>query len=400
MTTARSASPPVLDTDPFDEGVLASPDAFHAELRDAGPAVYLSQYGIWAMGRFTEVQAALRDHGTFCSAAGVGLSDFTKEKPWRPPSLLLEADPPEHSRVRRVTARVLSPRVIERLRPEATRAAGELAAGLTAQGEFDGATDFAQAYPLRVFPDAVGLRPDGRENLLAYGTMVFNVFGPRNRLFAASTAAAEPVRAWIGEACSREFLSAGGLGAEFYAAADRGEITDAEAAMLIRSLLSAGVDTTVHTLAWALHELATRPEQWQALRADPALSRAAVEEVLRYASPVQTFFRTTTRAVEVAGTVIPAGEKVLLFLGAANRDPREWDDPDQFDITRKAAGHVGLGSGIHACVGAALGRLEGELLLTALAREAATLELAGPVQPYVNNTIKGLASLPVRVTPA
>jgi cytochrome P450 len=115
---------------------------------------------------------------------------------------------------------------------------------------------------------------------------------------------------------------------------------------------------------------------------------------------VQTFFRTTTRAVEVAGTVIPAREKVLLFLAAANRDPREWDNPDQFDITRKAAGHVGLGSGIHACVGAALGRLEGELLLTALAREAATLELAGPVRPYVNNTIKGLASLPVRVTAA
>lgn len=399
MTDVLGACPE-LDLDPFGEEFLAAPDPFHALLRDAGPVVYLSRYRIWGMARFAEVQAALRDHGTFCSRAGVGLSDFTREKPWRPPSLLLEADPPEHSRVRRVTARVLTPRVIERLRPAAQDAAGELAADLAARGEFDGATDAAQAYPLRVFPDAVGLRPDGRENLLAYGTMVFNVFGPRNRLFREATAAAEPVRAWIAEACERGRLAPGGLGAELYAAADRGEITENEAALLVRSLLSAGVDTTVHTLAWALHELATRPAVWRELRADPSLARGAVEETLRYASPVQTFFRTTTRPVTVAGTEIPAGGKVLLFLGAANRDPREWADPDTFDPRRKAAGHVALGSGIHACVGAALGRLEGELLLSALARRIGTLELAGPPVPYLNNTIKGLASLPLRAWPA
>jgi cytochrome P450 len=168
----------------------------------------------------------------------------------------------------------------------------------------------------------------------------------------------------------------------------------------VRSLLSAGVDTTVHTLAWAVHALATSPDEWQALREDPSLARAVVEETLRHASPVQTFFRTTTRAADVAGTIIPPGEKVLLFLGAANRDPRAWPDPDRFDIRRRAAGHVGLGSGIHACVGAALARLEGELLLTAMARQLTSLELAGPVRPYLNNTIKGLAGLPVRVRAA
>jgi 4-methoxybenzoate monooxygenase (O-demethylating) len=275
MTEVLTA--PELDIDPFSEEFLARPDAFHPRLRDAGPVVYLSRYGIWAMARFAEVQAALRDHGTYCSAAGVGLSDFTKEKPWRPPSLLLEADPPEHTRVRRVTNRVLTPRFIERLRDEADRQAAELAGRLAARGEFDGVADVAQFYPLRVFPDAVGLRPDGRQNLLAYGTMVFNVFGPRNRLFAASTAAAEPVRAWIGEACERRYLTPDGLGGQLYAAADRGEITEAEAGLLVRSLLSAGLDTTVHTLAWALHELAVRPDAWQALREDPALARGVVE---------------------------------------------------------------------------------------------------------------------------
>jgi len=362
--------------------------------------VRLERYGIWSMARLAEVQAALRDHQTFCSKAGVGLSDFTREKPWRPPSLLLEADPPEHTAVRRVTARVLSPRVIERLRDELGQRAAELVADLAARGTFDGVPDFAQAYPLRVFPDAVGLGPDGRENLLTYGSMVFNAFGPANRLLAESMTAAEPVRAWIAANCRRAALAPGGLGSEIYAAAGRNEITEDEAGLLVRSLLSAGVDTTVHTLAWALHAMAVNPDQWQALRDNPALARPAVEETLRHASPVQTFFRTTTRPVDIAGTSIPAGAKVLLFLGAANRDPRAWPEPDRFDIRRRTAGHVGFGSGIHACVGAALARLEGELLLTALARQVRGLELAGPVRPYLNNTIKGLAGLPVRVSAA
>jgi cytochrome P450 len=391
---------PVLDIDPFDEEVLRFPDLVHQQLRDAAPVVYLERYGIWSMARFAEVQAALRDHQTFCSGAGAGLSDFTKEEPWRPPSLLLEADPPEHTRVRRVVARALTPRFIEHLRGELARQATGLVASLAARGTFDAVPDLAQAYPLRVFPDAVGLSPDGRENLLTYGTMVFNAFGPRNRLLAESMAAAEPVRAWIAGHCQRAALAPGGLGTEIYAAADRDEVTEDEAGLLVRSLLSAGVDTTVHTLAWAVHALATCPDEWQALRDDPSLARAAVEETLRHASPVQTFFRTTTRAADVAGTIIPAGQKVLLFLGAANRDPRAWPDPDRFDIRRRAAGHVGLGSGIHACVGAALARLEGELLLTAMARQLTSLELAGPVRPYLNNTIKGLAGLPVRVRAA
>jgi cytochrome P450 len=393
-------APPAVDIDPFDEEFLRAPEPFHEQLRDAGPVVYLDRYGIWSMARFAEVQAALRDHQTFCSKAGVGLSDFTREKPWRPPSLLLEADPPEHTAVRRVTARVLSPRVIERLRDEFAQRAAELVADLAARGTFDGVRDFAQAYPLRVFPDAVGLGPAGRENLLTYGSMVFNAFGPGNRLRTESMAAAEPVRAWIAASCRRAALAPGGLGSEIYAAVGRDEITEDEAGLLVRSLLSAGVDTTVHTLAWALHALAANQDQWQALRDNPALARQAVEETLRHASPVQTFFRTTTRAVEIAGMSIPPGAKVLLFLGAANRDPRAWPEPDRFDIRRRAAGHVGFGSGIHACVGAALARLEGELLLTALARQVRSLELAGPVRPYLNNTIKGLAGLPVRVTAA
>jgi cytochrome P450 len=391
---------PVLDLDPFADEFLRDPGPHHAQLRDAGPVVFLERYRVWAIARFAEVQAALRDHETFCSSAGVGLSDFRKETPWRPPSLLLEADPPGHNRARRATARVLSPRTIEGLRPDFEQAAEATVSALVARGAFDGVTDLAQAYPLRVFPDAVGLSRDGRENLLAYGGMVFNAFGPRNRLFDESMAAAEPVRAWIADHCQRGALAPGGLGAGLYEAVDAGEITDEEAALLVRSLLSAGIDTTRNALALALLALAIWPDQWVALRDDPGLARAAFEETLRYGSPVQTFFRTTTRDVEIEGTTIPDGSKVLLFLGAANRDPRHWPDADRFDITRRALGHVGFGTGIHACVGAVIARLQGEILLTALARQVRSLELTGPAEPLLNNTLRGLTTLPLRVTAA
>jgi 4-methoxybenzoate monooxygenase (O-demethylating) len=387
----------VLDIDPFSDDFLGDPDPYHERLRDAGPVVFLEKYGIWAMARFAEVHTVLRDHETYCSSAGVGLSDFRKEKPWRPPSLLLEADPPEHTKVRRVMARVMSPRTLERLRPNVEQVAGEMVAALVARGTFDGTVELARAYPLRVFPDAVGLGPEGRENLLAYGGMVFNAFGPRNRLFQDSMAAADPVRGWIAEHCSREALSPDGLGAEIYAAADAGEITDHEAGMLVRSLVSAGVDTTVHALGALLHALSAHPDQWRRLRGDLDLVRPAFEEALRYGSPVQTFFRTTTRPVEIAGTAIPDGEKVLLFLGAANRDPREWRDPDSFDIGRRATGHVAFGSGIHACVGAAFARLEAECLLTAMIRQIDSVEPAGRARPLRNNTLRGWTSLPLRV---
>jgi cytochrome P450 len=122
--------------------------------------------------------------------------------------------------------------------------------------------------------------------------------------------------------------------------------------------------------------------------------------VIRFESPVQTFFRTTTREVDVGGVRLGDNDKVLLFLAAANRDPRKWERPGEFDITRRAAGHVGFGAGIHGCVGQAVARLEAELVLGALARRVEAIEIVGEPVRRFNNTLRGLASLPVNVRPA
>ncbi len=173
-----------------------------------------------------------------------------------------------------------------------------------------------------------------------------------------------------------------------------------EAGLLVRSLLSAGLDTTVHSLGHAIHCFADWPGEYATLRAEPTRIAGVLDEVVRYTSPVQPFFRTTPREVEVDGTTLPDGAKVLLFLAAANRDPRRWDEPDRFDVRRKAIGHVGFGAGIHMCVGQMLAKLEADALLAEVSRRFASIERVGEPRFRLNNTLRGLASLPVRVTPA
>jgi 4-methoxybenzoate monooxygenase (O-demethylating) len=388
---------PVSTVDPFSHAFLDDPYPYHEQLREAGPVVWLERYGIWTMARHEQVRDALTDWQTYCSSAGVGLSDFRKEPPWRPPSIILEADPPLHTRTRAVLTRMLAPAAIQVLRKTFEREAEALIARLVEKREFDGVADLAEAYPLKVFPDAVGISEEGRENLLPYGTMVFNSFGPRNNLFNKAMANAGPVRDWIMSKCSRAALAPNGLGIQIFQAVDAGELSEEEAGMLVRSFLSAGIDTTVYGLGNALYCLARYPEQWTILRNNPNLIRGAFEEVLRFEAPVQTFFRTTARSVDVGDVRLGDGEKVLLFLAAANRDPRRWDRPDTFDVSRRAAGHMTFGTGIHGCVGQAIARLETEAILTALASRVVSFELTGEPQRRLNNTLRGFDTLPLRV---
>jgi 4-methoxybenzoate monooxygenase (O-demethylating) len=386
--------------DPFADDFLAAPYPFHAQLREAGPVVWLERYALWACARYAEVQAALSDWQTFSSAAGVGIDDFRRSKPWRPPSLILEADPPLHTRSRTVMNRALSAKAMAGLRASFKQAADTLADALVSRGRVDAIKDIAEAYPLSVFPNAIGLGPNGLENLLPYGAMVFNAFGPRNAHFEAAMAEATKVIVYIDGQCAREALSPGGIGATIWAAVDTGEITAKEAPLLVRSLLSAGLDTTIVGIGNALYAFAANPAQWRALRDDLARARPAFDEVLRWESPVQTFFRTTTKPVDMGGVTIPADAKVLLFLASANRDPRKWHDPERFDISRRATGHVAFGAGIHLCVGQMLARLETEMIITALAARAARIDIIGEPRRKLSNSLRQFASLPIELTPA
>ncbi|MDQ1105628.1 cytochrome P450 [Nocardioides zeae] len=388
---------PALDVDPFGPEILADPIPFHERLRAAGPVVHLPRYDVYAMGRYAEVHAALVDWQRFQSAAGVGLSNFRSEKPWRPPSLLLETDPPHHDAPRHVLEPILNPRALRALRPRWETAAEELVEDLLERERFDAVSNLAERFPLRVFPDAVGIPEEGRENLLPYGDHLFNAFGPVNALVEKGLPRIAGVSGWVNEQCRREVLSADGFGARIWEASDCGDITAEQAPLVVRSLLSAGVDTTVHALGAVMAGFLSSPEQWERLRAEPARARVAFDEAIRWESPVQTFFRTATCDVRVGDVVVPEGRKILMFLGSANNDPSRWERPEEFDLDRDPSGHVGFGMGIHQCVGQHVARMEAECVLHALARRVKKIEPDGIPVRHLNNTLRGFSSLPARL---
>lgn len=372
---------PALDIDPYDDDVLRDPHEFHEQLRAAGPLVWIPRYSVYACRRFDQVHAGLRHWQDLISSAGVGLGDLRRGQHWRTPSLLIEAGPPAHTPRRAVVDKILSQRTLRNLQADFTTAADRLVDELLERRTIDAVADLAEAFSLTVFSAAVGLTEQVRPHLLVYGDLVFNGGEPENVLFDNAMARTPEAIAATTRQTQRETLRPGGLGAQIWDPVDRGELPEDEAPLLVRSLLTAGVDTTVASIAAAIHCLATTPEQWQLLRQEPTRARTAFEEAIRFESPVQTFYRTAVSDTDIAGVTVPADAKVLLHLASANRDPRRFDQPHRYDLTRRVSGHVGFGMDMHQCVGQHLARLEGEAVLSALAAKVAAIELTSMTNP-------------------
>jgi cytochrome P450 len=227
--------------------------------------------------------------------------------------------------------------------------------------------------------------------------MVFAGMGSEDDYFRNLMTHAPTVLPRVTAKCQREALAPGSFGAQVYEAADSGEITREEAPLLVRSFLSAGLDTTISAIGMALYSLARHPKQWAILAADPSLARVAFDETLRFDSAAPYVFRTTPHETEITGVRIGQHEKVLLLLTSANRDESRWERPDEFDITRRVAGHIGFGTGIHGCVGQMVARLEGEAVLSALTNSVASIEITGEAVYRDSSGLRALSSLPVRV---
>jgi cytochrome P450 len=388
------------DLDPFSPEFRADPFEPYARLRaHAAPILWLNKYSIWTVARYDAVRAVLGDWKTFSNAGGGGLQNYFLEKPWRRPSLILEVDPPDHQRTRRVLMQVLSSERLQRLRATFEAEADALIDQAIARGTLDAIPDLVQRFPLTVFADAVGMKREDRSTMLTYGSMVFGGFGPTTDWYRELMTQADAVSAWIMERCQRSALSPDGIGAAIYAHADAGDIEEAEATLLVRSLLSAGVDTTIDSIGLCLRCLAEHPHQWEKLRNDPGLARAAFEEATRYDSSSQSLFRTTLEDVEFQGVSLQKHPKVLVLIGAAGRDAAKWPEPDRFDISRRVTvSQIGYGAGIHSCVAQMMARLEGEVFFASLARKVRDIELVGPATLRLQPGLRGLSSLPLRLT--
>ena len=388
------------DLDPFSPEFRADPFTPYAKLRDLGaPIVWLTRHSIWAVSRYEPVRAVLSDPKRFSNAGGGGIKNYFLEKPWRRPSLILEVDPPEHQRTRKVLMQALAPDRLQRLRATFEAQADALIEEALHKGTLDAIPDLVQRFPLTVFPDAVGMKREDRSNMLVYGSMVFGGFGPVTPWYEDLMKQADKVSAWIMERCQRDSLDPDGIGAAIYAQADAGNIEHWEATLLVRSLLSAGVDTTIDSIGLCLRCLAEYPDQWALLRSDPDLARAAFEEATRYDSSSQSLFRTTLDDFDFQGVPLQKHQKVLVLIGAAGRDAAKWADPDRFDITRRVtANQIGYGAGIHSCVAQMMARLEAEVFFRALAQKVQDIELAGSPTVRLQPGLRGLSTLPLRLT--
>lgn len=395
---ARRAPIPSTNIDPFSREALADPWLIEEQLRELGPVVWLAKYDVYAMAQYDGVHRGMTDWETFSSASGVGTYDVSRPPHERFRAGLLEMDPPDHSRFRSVHNKVLNPRFVRSLREEFAAAARSLIAPLVGAGKFDAIRDVAVPYPISVFPDMIGVAEEGRENLLPAANYTFNSFGPNNWVLEESRARGLEAQKWLREQASPGVAAPDGVAARLHELGAETGMNSMETTGLVFGLLSAGLDTTMHGLGWALYFLASNPDQWAALKQEPSMARAAFEEAVRLGSPVKWFGRHTTKDAEIDGAIIPADSHVLLFLGAANRDPRQWSEPERYDISRTTSGHVAFGAGVHSCVGQMVARMEGESVLGALVELVDRIDLLGEPTFDISNSLRGLHTLPISLT--
>jgi 4-methoxybenzoate monooxygenase (O-demethylating) len=386
---------PEFDTDIFSHVSVRNANAVDDRLREFAPVVKLPGEDIVMLARFEQVSAGLKDWRTYSSTS----------RPWHDPNsvrpeLLLTDDPPRHTGVRAVVSSALSPSALNRMAEAFRTDARAIVAQLkTREGEvIDAVGEITQAFVYKVLPDLIGLPLEGRQHMSAFGNMVWATMGPMNALFhEAMRDTSGEVLTWASGVAKRENLAAGSLGMAMHEAADRGEVTHAEAELLVGILLSAAADTTVITLANTLRAFSEFPDEFQKVKTDPSLTKAAFEESLRWDSPSRMAGRIAMRDIEVGDYLIPKGTRCGLMFAAANRDPRRWQDPHRFDVKRSNTGHLGFGFGVHACVGRVLALLEADALLGAVAESIARIEPAGAPEPWMTTIGHGPAKLPVKL---
>ncbi|MEQ3549845.1 cytochrome P450 [Pseudonocardia nematodicida] len=394
-TTVGSAAPEI-DVDLFSEDVLADPYPVYARIRELGPVVRLARHDVLAVGRYAEARTVLMDHTRFVSGRGVGFNDeFNSVRK----SSVIASDPPRHDVLRGVLQGRLGPRSLRSAEEVITARAGELVDEMLDRGTFDAMTDLAQVFPVEVVGELIGLPVEGRSELLRWANGAFDAFGPPGERTSAGLRDIAEQFSYIRTVATRERLAPGSMGAAVYEAADAGIIPEEYCLHLLSAYLTAGMDTTVNALGAMVWLLGTHPEQYQELRTMPQQAPAVVNEVLRIEAPAQLFSRVAAEDVTVSGVPIAEGQRVAVVYASANRDERQYPDPDRFDIHRNPAGHLAFGTGLHACAGQALAKLELRAVLEAMLAKVGTVTTGEPVRK-INNVLRGLRSVPTTFTPA
>lgn len=387
---------PTFDLDPFSDELLEEPYGYYRELRDAGPVFQLSQYDVYGIARYQNVRDAFRDWRTFRSVEGIAFNDLANRGLKH---TVLCSEPPKHDAARQVMTNRLKLSEMKLFTPLAESMADEIVAQLVERGSFDAAVDLAWPYVSNFVGELLGLPQELLDKCVMGSICGFQTSGPMNK----RTEEALPVvreHFEIMQKLQKPDFSEGSIGWEILDAHEKGEIAEADKFTLLYNFMGPAFDTTLNAVGSLIYLMATHPDQWAVLKADPHLIPAAINETLRIESPVQRWSRFCTDDAMIEDVPIPAGSRVAIFPGSANRDERHYEDPDMFDISRNPTDHLAFGHGIHLCVGAPLARLEISSVAKSLIAKVASLEPAGAPILRLNNTTRGYQSVPVNVVAA
>ncbi|MGV9497734.1 cytochrome P450 [Streptomyces sp. NPDC003642] len=399
-----------LGFDPWDPAFLADPYPAYAELRARGRVHWFEPTGQWLVPHHADVSALLRDR----RLGRTYQHRFSHEEFGRTPPPpehepfhtlndhgMLDLEPPDHTRIRRLVSKAFTPRTVERLKPYVRGLADELAAALVERGGGDLLRDVAEPLPVAVIAEMLGIPESDRAPLRPWSADICGMYelNPSQetaaRAVRASVEFSDYLRALI---AARRKEPGEDLVSGLIAAHDEGDrLTEQEMISTCVLLLNAGHEATVNATVNGWYALFRNPAQLERLRADHTLVPSAVEELMRYDTPLQLFERWVLEDIEIGGTTIPRGAEIALLFGSANHDPEVFADPGRLDLARADNPHISFSAGIHYCIGAPLARIELAASMGALLEKAPALRLAAEPQRKPNFVIRGLEGLNVEV---
>jgi cytochrome P450 len=421
MTTTDAAAPTIGPADALIFELLATPEGRadpyprYAQLRESWPVHRLvldvpgSSVGTWVITRFDHCQAVLRHPRVGKDFASMqrrwGLDEgelaaqqvFSSERP-----TMLFSDPPDHTRLRGLVSKAFTPRTVEAMRPHIVRLANEVFDTIGA-GEVDIMAALAFPLPVSVIGEMLGVPTADRpqfQHLVRASAAALEPFVSTESLTNANQATLEMEDYFRHLVAERREAPSDDLLSQLIAAEDGGDQLSTQELLSTAILLfAAGFETTTNLIGNGLLALLRHPDELDRLRHDPALLGSAVDELLRYDSPVQVNGRIAGADIEIDGHAFPAGATLLVLQGAANRDPRRFPDPDRLDVGRGDGASMSFGTGIHFCLGAALARVEGQVVFSRLLERYSSIELLDDNPRYRDSiTLRGLAELPVRLS--
>jgi cytochrome P450 len=386
-----------LSWDPYDTRFAADPWPVFNRIREEAPLYYNATHDFYALSRYADVERALTDWQTYSSARGVIL-ELIKANVEMPPGTLIMEDPPVHNIHRQLLARVFSPKRVADLEPRVREYCVRCLDPLVGQSRFDLIEKLGLEMPMRVIGMLLGIPEDdqatfrdqsnahiaGDDGKMELSFLSYETFGEY-----IDWRMANPADDVMTELITTRFEDENGV---------TRTLTRDEIMTYVTVLASAGNETTGRLIGWMGSTLARYPQQRAELASDPALIPSAVEEVLRLEPPGASIARYVTRPVELYGRVVPAGSAMLLLVGAANRDPERYEDPERFDIHRKRGMHLTFNVGLHYCLGSALARLEGRVALEEILRRWPTWEVDWDETKFQQtSTVRGWERLPLLV---